>query len=149
MNYDKRKDIDALIEQFWKRGYMTVSRKYGTYLPEPDKVGIYDVDVIARYNDSFAIGIVLNDEDFIDLMKTQNKIVYLSTRQTKYNGKRVALFIGVSLKNYKTAKSLLDTLPDEIKRNIRLIQIIDRQNSEQSLRRKNNNVLFSWLICKS
>lgn len=143
MNYDKRKDIDALIEQFWKRGYMTVSRKYGTYLPEPDKVGIYDVDVIARYNDSFAIGIVLNDEDFIDLMKTQNKIVYLSTRQTKYNGKRVALFIGVSLKNYKTAKSLLDTLPDEIKRNIRLIQIIDRQNSEQSLRRKNNNVLFS------
>lgn len=143
MNYDKRKDIDALIEQFWKRGYMTVSRKYGTYLPEPDKIGIYDVDVIARYNDSFAIGIVLNDEDFIDLMKTQNKIVYLSTRQTKYNGKRVALFIGVSLKNYKTAKSLLDTLPDEIKRNIRLIQIIDRQNSEQSLRRKNNNVLFS------
>ncbi|MEJ5261076.1 MAG: hypothetical protein WHT45_00215 [Ignavibacterium sp.] len=142
MNYDKRKDIDALIEQFWKRGYMTVSRKYGTYLPEPDKVGIYDVDVIARYNDSFAIGIVLNDEDFIDLMKTQNKIVYLSTRQTKYNGKRVALFIGVSLKNYKTAKSLLDTLPDEIKRNIRLIQIIDRQNSEQSPRRK-NNVLFS------
>lgn len=143
MNYDKRKDIDALIEQFWKRGYMTVSRKYGTYLPEPDKVGIYDVDVIARYNDSFAIGIVLNDEDFIDLKKTQNKIVYLSTRQTKNNGKRVVLFIGVSLKNYKAAKSLLDTLPDEIKRNIRLIQIIDRQNSEQSPRRKNNNVLFS------
>lgn len=143
MNYDKRKDIDALIEQFWKRGYMTLSRKYGTYLPEPDKVGIYDVDVIARYNDSIAIGIVLNDEDFIDLKKTQNKIVYLSTRQTKNNGKRVALFVGVSLKNYKAAKSLLETLPDEIKRNIRLIQIIDRQNSEQSPRRKNNNVLFS------
>lgn len=143
MNFVKRKDIDALIEQFWKRGYMTVSRKYGTYLPEPDKVGIYDVDVIARYNDSFAIGIVLNDEDFVDLKKTQNKIVYLSTRQTKYNGKRVALFIGVSLKNYKSAKSLLDTLPDEIKKNIRLIQIIDRQNSEQSPRRKNTIALFS------
>lgn len=143
MNFDKRKDIDALIEQFWKRGYMTVSRKFGTYLPEPDKVGIYDVDVIARYNDSFAIGIVLNDEDFVDLKKTQNKIVYLSTRQTKYNGKRVVLFIGVSLKNYKSAKSLLDTLPDEIKKNIRLIQIIDRQNSEQSPRRKNTIALFS------
>ncbi|WP_337864710.1 hypothetical protein [Ignavibacterium sp.] len=143
MTYDKRKDVDALIEHFWKRGYMTVSRKYGTYLPEPDKVGIYDVDVIARYNDSFAIGIVLNDEDFIDLNKTQNKIIYLSTRQTKFNGKRVALFIGVSLKNYKIAKSLLNTLPDEVKKNIRLIQIIDHQNPEQSLRRKNNNVLFS------
>jgi hypothetical protein len=143
MNYDKRKDVDALIEQFWKRGYMTVSRKYGTYLPEPDKVGIYDVDVIARYNDSFAIGIVLTDEDFFDLKKTQNKIVYLSTRQTKFNGKKVALFVGVSLKNYKTAKSILETLPDEVRKNIRLIQIIDRQNSEQTARRKNNNVLFS------
>lgn len=143
MNYDRRKDVDALIEQFWKRGYMTLSRKYGTYLPEPDKVGIYDVDVIARYNDSFAIGIVLTDEDFYDLKKTQNKIVYLSTRQTKFNGKKVALFVGVSLKNYKTAKGLLEALPDEIKKNIRLIQIIDRQNSEQTTRRKNNNVLFS------
>jgi len=143
MNYDKRKDVDALIEQFWKRGYITVSRKYGTYLPEPDKVGIYDVDVIARYNDSFAIGIVLTDEDFFDLKKTQNKIVYLSTRQTKFNGKKVALFVGVSLKNYKTAKSILETLPDEVRKNIRLIQIIDRQNSEQTARRKNNNVLFS------
>lgn len=143
MNYDKRKDVDALIEQFWKRGYMTLSRKYGTYLPEPDKVGIYDVEVIARYNDSFAIGIVLTDEDFFDLKKTQNKIVYLSTRQTKFNGKKVALFVGVSLKNYKTAKSLLETLPDEVRKNIRLIQIIDRQNSEQTTRRKNNNVLFS------
>ena len=143
MNYDRRKDVDALIEQFWKRGYMTLSRKYGTYLPEPDKVGIYDVDVIARYNDSFAIGIVLTDEDFFDVKKTQNKIVYLSTRQTKFNGKKVALFVGVSLKNYKTAKSLLEALPDEIKKNIRLIQIIDRQNSEQTTRRKNKNVLFS------
>ncbi|MCL6493281.1 MAG: hypothetical protein K6T54_00730 [Ignavibacterium sp.] len=143
MNYDRRKDVDALIEQFWKRGYMTVSRKYGTYLPEPDKVGSYDVDVIARYNDSFAIGIVLTDEDFFDLKKTQNKIVYLSTRQTKFNGKKVALFVGVSLKNYKTAKSILETLPNEVRKNIRLIQIIDRQNSEQTAKRKNNNVLFS------
>ncbi|MGQ9798964.1 MAG: hypothetical protein ACUVRG_06685 [Ignavibacterium sp.] len=143
MNYDRRKDVDALIEQFWKRGYMTLSRKYGTYLPEPDKVGIYDVDVIARYNDSFAIGIVLTDEDFYDLKKTQNKIAYLSTRQTKFNGKKVALFVGVSLKNYKTAKGLLEALPDEVRKNIRLIQIIDRQNSEQTTIRKNNNVLFS------
>lgn len=143
MNYDRRKDVDALIEQFWKRGYMTLSRKYGTYLPEPDKVGIYDVDVIARYNDSFAIGIVLTDEDFFELKKTQNKIVYLSTRQTKFNGKKVALFVGVSLKNYKTAKNLLEILPQEVRNNIRLIQIIDRQNSEQTTSRKNNNVLFS------
>ncbi len=143
MNQDKRKDVDALIEQFWKRGYLTVSRKYGNYLPEPDKVGVYDVDVIARYKDSYAIGIILSDDDFLDTAKTQNKLVYLSTRQTKFNGKKVALFIGVSFKNYKNAKCIVDKLPDEIRKNIRLIQIIDRQSIDNPARRRNNSPIFS------
>ncbi len=143
MNQDKRKDVDALIEQFWKRGYLTVSRKYGNYLPEPDKVGVYDVDVIARYKDSYAIGIILSDDDFLDTTKTQNKLVYLSTRQTKFNGKKVALFIGVSFKNYKNAKCIVDKLPDEIRKNIRLIQIIDRQSIDNPARRRNNSPIFS------
>lgn len=143
MNYDRRKDVDALIEQFWKRGYLTVSRKYGTYLPEPDKIGVYDVDVIARFKDSYAIGIVLNDEDFFDLNKTKNKIAYLSTRQTKYNGKKVALFVGVSLKNFGKTKNLVESLPEEVRKNIRLVQIIDRQNIEQPIRRRKNDVIFS------
>lgn len=143
MNYDRRKDVDALIEQFWKRGYLTVSRKYGTYLPEPDKVGIYDVDVVARYKDSYAIGIILSDEDFLDINKIKNKLVYLSTRQTKYNGKKVALFVGVSLKNFRKAKDLVESLPEEIRKNIRLVQIIDKQNLEQTLKRKSSHTIFS------
>lgn len=143
MNYDRRKDVDALIEQFWKRGYLTVSRKYGTYLPEPDKVGIYDVDVVARYKDSYAIGIILSDEDFFDINKTKNKLAYLSTRQTKYNGKKVALFVGVSLKNFRKAKDIVESLPEEIKKNIRLVQIIDKQNLEQTLKRRNSHTIFS------
>lgn len=143
MNYDRRKDVDSLIEHFWKRGYLTVSRKYGTYLPEPDKIGIYDVDVIARYKDSYAIGIVLNDEDFFDIAKTQNRLVYLSTRQTKFNGKKVALFVGVSLKNYTKAKKIVDNLPNEVKRNIRLVQIVDRQNIQASVRKREHNIFFS------
>ncbi len=143
MNYDRRKDVDSLIEHFWKRGYLTVSRKYGTYLPEPDKIGIYDVDVIARYKDSYAIGIVLNDEDFFDITKTQNRLVYLSTRQTKFNGKKVALFVGVSLKNFTKAKKIVDNLPNEVKRNIRLVQIVDRQNIHASVRKREHNIFFS------
>ncbi|MFN3872992.1 MAG: hypothetical protein ACK4R9_08320 [Ignavibacterium sp.] len=143
MNYDRRKDVDSLIEQFWKRGYLTVSRKYGTYLPEPDKIGIYDVDVIARYKDSYAIGIVLNDEDFFDIAETQNRLVYLSTRQTKFNGKKVALFVGVSLKNFTKAKKIVDNLPNEVKRNIRLVQIVDRQNIHASVRKREHNIFFS------
>lgn len=44
----KRRTIDLLVEQFWKQGYLTISRKYGTYLPEPNKVGGFDVDIIGR-----------------------------------------------------------------------------------------------------
>ena len=56
MNENARKNVDQLVEQFWKRGYFTVSRKFGTYLPEPSKVGNFDVDIIARYKKDYAIG---------------------------------------------------------------------------------------------
>ena len=49
MNEDARRNIDRLVEQFWKRGYLTLSRRYGTYLPEPAKVGTFEVDIVARY----------------------------------------------------------------------------------------------------
>lgn len=140
---DRRKDIDALIEQFWKRGYLTISRKYGTYLPEPDKVGVYDVDVIARYNNSYAIGIVLSDEDFLNPEIAKNKIVYLATRQTRNNQKRVTLFIGVSLKNYNRAKVLINQLPEEVRKNIRLLQIVERNPSSDTSRGRKKSPLFS------
>lgn len=48
MNTDRRKDVDLLIEEFWKKGYLTLYRKYGTYLPEPSNIGGFEVDVIAK-----------------------------------------------------------------------------------------------------
>ena len=35
----RRKNVDLLVEQFWRKGYLTLSRKFGTYLPEPTSVG--------------------------------------------------------------------------------------------------------------
>ena len=57
MNEDLIKNIELLQDQFWKRGYMTISRRFGTYLPEPAKVGMFNVDIIAKYKDDYAIGI--------------------------------------------------------------------------------------------
>ena len=62
----KRRTIDLLVEQFWKRGYLTVSRRFGTYLPEPSKIGKFDVDIIAKYKNNYAIGITLSNEDLDD-----------------------------------------------------------------------------------
>ena len=142
MNEDLRKNIDILLEQFWKRGYMTVSRRYGTYLPEPAKVGMFNVDIVARYKDDYAIGINLSQTDFID-KNLVTKLKYLATRRTKFTNRKVKLFVGVSNNYFKHAKLLLEQLVPEVQKNIKIFQIVDKILPVTRRRRKESNVLFS------
>jgi hypothetical protein len=142
MNEDPRKNIDLLLVQFWKRGYMTVSRRFGTYLPEPAKVGMFDVDIVARHKDDYAIGITLSQTDFID-DKIISKLEYLATRRTKFTNRSVKLFVGVSNKYFKHAKMLLEQLEPQVQKNIKLFQIVDKIIPTGRIRRKESNVLFS------
>ncbi|MGE5858922.1 MAG: hypothetical protein ACM34J_00105 [Ignavibacteria bacterium] len=138
----KRKSVDLLVEQFWKNGYLTIRRKFGTYLPEPAKVGNFDVDIIARYKDSYAIGLTLTKND-MNNAKIKEKIIFLATRQTRFTNKQVKLFIGADETIYKNAKALIEILDNHVKKNIRLFQIIDRP---VEVKRKHNfkeKVLFS------
>jgi hypothetical protein len=143
MNTDRRRDIDLLIEEFWKKGYLTLFRKFGTYLPEPSKIGEFEVDVIAKLKDNFAIGITLTEQDFNDPSSVKNRLSYLAQRQTRSSNKKVQLFVGVSILNYKYAKTLLDELDPEAKKNIKLFQISEKP--ELSLRTicKPEKILFS------
>ncbi len=143
MNTDRRKDIDLLVEEFWRKGYLTVFRKFGTYLPEPSSIGGFDVDVIARLKDNYAIGITLNDQDFKDPAFIRNKLSYLAQRQTKGSNKKVLLFVGVSALNFKYAKTLVDQLDPDTKRNIRLFQITEKQNLNVRNDSRSSKVLFS------
>ncbi len=124
MNTIKRKNIDYLIEQFWKNGYLTVSRKFGTYLPEPEKIGGFDVDIIARQGKDYALGITISEEDFKD-PRLLDRISYLATRKTRFTRKQVLLYIGVPEENLLLAKGLIDSLSNEIKTNIRLFNLVD------------------------
>ncbi|MGE5846635.1 MAG: hypothetical protein ACM34O_07920 [Ignavibacteria bacterium] len=138
----KRKSVDLLVEQFWKNGYLTIRRKFGTYLPEPAKVGNFDVDIIARYKDSYAIGLTLTKND-MNNAKIKEKIIFLATRQTRFTNKQVKLFIGADETIYKNAKALIEILDNDVKKNIRLFQIIDKP---VEVKRKHNfkeKVLFS------
>ena len=142
MNTIKRKNIDLLVEEFWKLGYLTVSRKYGTYLPEPSKVGKFEVDIVARQRKNYAIGITLDYSDLND-PSLIDKLNFLATRQTKYSNKRVILFVGVHKGLFKNIKVLIDSLNPEVKNNIKLFEIIDRSiiQNRRSLRKE--KVLFS------
>ena len=143
MNTDRRKDVDLLIEEFWKKGYLTLYRKYGTYLPEPSNIGGFEVDVIAKQKKNFAIGINLIDQDFKNPAELKNKLAYLAQRQTRGTNKKVQLFVGVSLINFKYAKSLMDELDPETKRNVKLFQISDKPEFSFQRENKSEKILFS------
>ncbi len=137
---DRRKEIDLLVEHFWKKGYLTLSRKFGTYLPEPSSIGGFEVDIIARQKKNYAIGITLNHEDLKDASLV-NRLRYLATRQTRNSNKKVSLFIGVNKADYSYAKSIINKIEEDIRKNISLF-IIDEKHESAPFRKK-ERVLFS------
>lgn len=138
----KSKQIDLLVEEFWRLGYLTISRKLGTYLSEPQKVGKYSVDVIARYNKNPAIGLTLDDEDVnrTDLMEMIN---FLATRKTRYTNKRVMLFLGVVPDHYQKIRILLSSLEDNVRKNIKLFNLNERQVSHRHLSKMQTRLFVS------
>lgn len=142
MNENARKNIDQLVEQFWKRGYFTISRKFGTYLPEPSKVGNFDVDIIARYKKDYAIGLTLTEQD-LQNVNLGEKLTYLATRHTKYTNKKVRLFVGVPVNCFKQAKILIEQLDHDVQQNIKLFQILDETLPSVRKSKSVPNVLFS------
>jgi len=142
MNENERKNVDQLVQQFWKRGYFTVSRKFGTYLPEPSKVGNFDVDIIARYKTDYAIGITLAEQD-LQKINLSEKLTYLATRHTKYSNKKVKLFVGVPVICFKQAKILIEQLDADVQKTIKLFQIVNERLPSVRRRKRVPDVLFS------
>jgi len=114
--------VDDLITHFWKNGYLTVSRKYGKFLPEPKPIGEYEVDAIGKLKKKFALGIVLTEEE-LNNPKIYSKLNYLATRQTKYSNKQITLFVGVPQDMLNKARVVVSGLEESVKRNIKLIGV--------------------------
>lgn len=117
-----RERVDSLISQFWKDGYLTVSRKHGSFLPVPERVGTYEIDALGKYKKNYVIGITLHEEDLIN-GKILAKINYLSSRNTIYSQKKVKLFVSVPSKLLTQANELISKLPAENKNCIKLVPI--------------------------
>lgn len=141
MNIEQRSRVDLLVDQFWKYGYMTLKRKFGTYLPEPDKVGGYEIDVIARQKKDYAIGFVLSSEEIINSLFLE-KIIFLATRRTKFSNNRVELFIGVSVDQIERVQLLIDSLGSDIKENVRVVPLSEPQIYSKVLRKDVRKPLF-------
>jgi len=116
----RRESVDGLIKNFWKYGFLTVSRKYGTYLPEPSPVGNYDIEAIGKNRRKYVIGITLAEED-IDNPNILKKISFLASRNTRYSKTKVKLFIGIKKHLMNKAKLLISRLNDNQRKSIRLV----------------------------
>jgi hypothetical protein len=135
----KRQSVDLLIDQFWKNGYLTISRKFGTYLPEPQRMGGFDVDIVARYKKDYAIGITLNEED-LDNPGLKNKIQFLATRQTKSSNKDVLLFVGIPNDLKKKIEFIISTMDENARKNIK-IQFFNHELNSNTKNKKRKTFL--------
>ena len=118
----RQSTVDELINHFWKNGYLTLSRKFGKYLPEPSNVGKYEVDAIGKLKKKYAIGLILTEEE-LDDPKVYSKLEFLATRHTKYSNKRVTLFVGVPKALFSKVKLCISNLSAVAKKNIKVVPI--------------------------
>ncbi len=139
----RRKNVDLLVEQFWRKGYLTLSRKFGTYLPEPTLVGSFEVDVIARQKNNYALGLSITHVDLQDKSTLVSKIKYLATRQTRHGNNPVMLFVGAKEENFKEIKLLIDQLDENVQKNIKLVQIRERIVNSKRRQKTSQQTLFS------
>lgn len=142
MNISERKAIDLLVNEFWRLGFLTVSRRLGTYLPEPENVGNFRVDIIGRQKEKYAIGITLSKEDIYksDLLE---KISYLASRKSRSTGKSITLFIGVDDIYFKRVKELLFNIDEKVRRNIKMVRIEDNNFGNHKNSNQPQQIIFS------
>ena len=118
----RQRKVDDLVSHFWKNGYLTLSRKFGTYLPDPGNVGKYEVDAIGKLKKKYAIGVTLTEEELND-PKIYTKLEYLATRHTKYSNKKVTLFVGVPTSLLSKVKLCISNLTTDAKKSIKVVPI--------------------------
>jgi len=119
---NKRDKVDKLIDQFWKHGFLTLSRKYGTYLPEPKPIGQYDVDAVGKYKKKLAIGITVTEEDFSS-NNLITKINFIAKGYPRLNNFLLTIFVGVPSDLFLKASMYLYQLDNDVQSKIKLISI--------------------------
>jgi len=142
MNISERKLIDLLVSEFWRLGFLTLSRRLGTYLPEPENIGRFKVDAIGRQKEKYAIGITLSKEEIFssDLIE---KINFLASRKTRSSDKPILLLIGVPDIYFKQVKEILLNVDEKFRKNIKLTRIVEERVKSRRDNRQTQQVIFS------
>lgn len=121
---EKRERIDSLIDHLWRNGYLTLSRKYGKYLPSPQPVGNYEIDAVARYKKKIALGITITEDDLND-PGLVSKLHFITNFHSKNSSNKVTLFLGVPESQILKAEMILSSLDENTREKIKIVSIPD------------------------
>ena len=112
--------VDSLIKHFWKNGFLTLSRKHGTYLPLPTPIGDYDVDAVGKLNKKYVLGLTLKKED-VKNPHILRKIKFLASQKNKFSLQKVTLFLGCTDELRLEVEALLLQLDEDLRKNIKIV----------------------------
>ena len=112
--------VDSLIKHFWKNGFLTLSRKHGTYLPLPTPIGDYDVDAVGKLNKKYVLGLTLKKED-VENPQILRKIKFLANQKNKFSLQKVSLFLGCTDELRSEVEILLLQLDEDLRKNIKIV----------------------------
>lgn len=122
----KRERVDLLIDHLWQQGYLTLSRKFGKYLPAPPTISGYEVDSISKYKKKLAIGITISEEELNDLQFI-TKLEAIVNYQMQNPVNRVTLFIGVPYNYVVKATMLISTMNLETQKHIKIVALPEKK----------------------
>ena len=142
MNISERKSIDLLVSEFWRLGFLTLSRRLGTYLPEPENIGRFKVDAIGRQKEKYAIGITLSKEEIFSSGLIE-KINFLASRKTRFSEKPIMLLIGIPDTYFKQVKEILLSVDEKFRKNIKLTRIVEESVESRRDILQTQQVIFS------
>lgn len=139
----EKEKVDLIIEKFWELGFLTVARKYGKYLKDPQPIGKYEVEAIGKSGSKYIIGIVITEKDLRD-PNILSKIRFLATRKSRISNKNALLLIGTEASLYSKAFELVNSLEEPVKRNIKIFEFNKREENNFQKRNRdfNSNRLF-------
>lgn len=142
MNISERKSIDLLVSEFWRLGFLTLSRRLGTFLPEPENIGRFKVDAIGRQKEKYAIGITLSKEEIFSSGLIE-KINFLASRKTRFSEKPIMLLIGIPDTYFKQVKEILLSVDEKFRKNIKLTRIVEESVESRRDILQTQQVVFS------
>lgn len=119
----KDEKINELVRFFWKFGYEPIQIKGSKYLKAPERIGNYEIDILAKKDKYFAIGIVIKNSEIENQNELIQKITYLASLKNKFDKKDIYLFLGCQKENYETIKKLLNFVPRNFHHKIKLFYL--------------------------